>query len=129
MGTPFVYQLSVATIPYGIPLERKLSDAWEGAAARIAELSEVSCGLSYQVDATELMADASEVDSAAGIERVVPMMYAEITWALKCVRGCFRIDNCATYTSREVVSSAALGRAMHRARAAMDTSFIFTWRV
>lgn len=125
MGTPFVYQLSVTISPYGIPLEAKLSAACVGAAARIAELSEVSCGLSYQVDATELMAEASEVDSAAGIERVVPTTYAEITCPLTHVRDDFRINNCETYTFREV-SSAALVRATHRARIVMGANFILT---
>lgn len=60
------------------------------------------CGLSYQVDATELIAEASEVDSAAGIERVVPSMYAEIIWPLKSVRHCFQRNRPITYTSRDV---------------------------
>jgi hypothetical protein len=46
----------------------------EGAADRIAELREVSWGLSYQVEATEFIADARDVDSAAGMVRVVPIM-------------------------------------------------------
>lgn len=67
-------QASVATSPYGMPLAEKLAAEAEGAAERIAAFKEVSCGLSYQVEATELIAEAREVDSAAGMVRVVPIM-------------------------------------------------------
>jgi hypothetical protein len=90
----------------------------------------VYCGLSYQVDATELIAEASEVDSAAGIERVVPSMYAEIIWPLKSVRHCFQRNRPITYTSRDVtdVSCAALAR-QHRAMVEMDPNLILALRV
>jgi hypothetical protein len=47
-----------------------------GAAEIMAELSEVSCGDSYQVDATELMAEARRVETEGSRERVAPGRYA-----------------------------------------------------
>jgi hypothetical protein len=75
----------------------------------------------YQVDATELIAEASEVDSAAGIDKVVSM-YAEIAWPLKHVKT-FPNNILATYTSRDVSWAAALVRA-HSARVVMDPNLI-----
>jgi len=72
VGTFFVYQLSVYTSPYGMPLASKLAADAVGAAERMAEFREVSWGESYHVVATDQMADARDVDSAPGMVSVCP---------------------------------------------------------